>query len=176
MIAYFVVIKSVQRVAELEHHVVRNVDDVADAGDAGSFEAVFQPFRGRLDLHVSNDTGGEAAAKLRGLNLDFYGVTGFGGGFQRFRRNVFQREFVNGGDFAGDPVVAEAIGAIRTDFRFDHRAMCAVLHAADVCAGEGEARRELLRRRGDVHEIFQPVVDDFHGNWRRKRTSFWKKT
>jgi len=34
----------VQRVAGFEHHVIRNIDDVADAGDARSFEAVFQPF------------------------------------------------------------------------------------------------------------------------------------
>src|SRR2546429_9094461 len=83
-----VVIKSVQRVAELEHHVIRNVDDVADAGDAGSFEAVFQPFRRGLDLHVSHDASGEAATEFRGLNLDFYGVAGFGLAFHRLWRNL----------------------------------------------------------------------------------------
>jgi hypothetical protein len=45
VVANLVVIESVQRMAEFEHHVIRNIDDVADAGDAGSFQAVFQPFR-----------------------------------------------------------------------------------------------------------------------------------
>src|SRR5882762_3131905 len=162
VVANFVVIESVQRVAEFEHHVIRNIDDVADAGDAGSFEAVFQPFWGRLDLDVSNDAGGEAPAEFRGLNFDFYGVAGFRRTFGRLGRDMLQRQLVYRGDFAGDSVVAETIGAIRTDFRFDHRAMRAVFHAADIRAGKREARGELLRRRGNVDKIFQPVVDDFH--------------
>src|SRR5207302_1435581 len=71
VVAKFVVIESVQGMAKFEHHVIRNIDDVADAGDAGGFEAVFQPFWGRLDFHVSNDASGEAATEVRGLNLDF---------------------------------------------------------------------------------------------------------
>src|SRR6266566_9113314 len=97
--------------AKLEHHVVRNVDDIADAGYAGGFEAVFQPFWRGLNLYVSNDAGGEAAAEFRRLNFDFYGVAGFGGAFRWFRCNVFQRELVDGADFASDSVVTEAIGA-----------------------------------------------------------------
>src|SRR5436309_10037567 len=93
--------------AELEHHVIGNIDDVADAGDARGFEAVLQPFWRRLNLYVSNDASGEAAAEFGGLNFDFYSVTGFGGAFRRLRRNVFQREFVNGADFTGDAVVAD---------------------------------------------------------------------
>src|SRR5258708_11303710 len=162
VVANFVVIERVQRVAEVEHHVIRNIDDVADAGDAGSFEAVFQPFWGRLNLDVSNDTGGEAPAEFRGLNFDFYGVAGFRRTFGRLGRDMLQRQLVYRGDFAGDSVVAETIGAIRTDFRFDHRAMRAVFHAADIRAGKREARGELLRRRGHVDEIFQPVIYNLH--------------
>src|SRR5258707_8351544 len=143
VVANFVVIESVQRVAEFEHHVIRNIDDVADAGDAGSFEAVFQPFWGRLDLHVSNDTGGEAPAEFRGLNFDFYGVAGFRGTLSRLGRDMLQRQLVDRGDFAGDSVVAETIGAIRTDFGFNHGAMRAVFHATDIRAGKPEARGEL---------------------------------
>src|SRR5437016_2727833 len=148
--------------AELKHHVIRNVDNVADAGDARSFQAVFQPFWGRLDLYVSNDTGGEAPAEFRGLNFDFYGVAGFRRTLSRLGRDMLQRQLVDRGDFAGDSVVAETIGAIRTDFRFNHRAMRAVLDTGYIRAGKREARGELLRRRGNVDEIFQPVVDDFH--------------
>src|SRR5712692_5732003 len=89
VIANLVVIERVQRVAEFEHHVIGNVDDVADAGDAGSFEAVFQPFRRWLDFDVSNDARGEAAAKFRRLNFDFYSVAGFRRALGGLGRNVF---------------------------------------------------------------------------------------
>lgn len=41
MIADFVVVIGVERMTELEHYVVGDVDGVADAGDATGFEAVF---------------------------------------------------------------------------------------------------------------------------------------
>src|SRR6266567_335030 len=81
VITDFVVIEGVKSVAELEHNVIGNIDDVADAGNAGSFEAVFEPFGGRLDFHVANDASGEAAAEVRGLNRHSYGVSGFGRAF-----------------------------------------------------------------------------------------------
>src|SRR5207302_4403384 len=120
VVADFVVIESVERVAKLEHHVIRNIDDVADAGDAGSFKAVLQPFWRRLNLYVSNDASGEAAAEFGGLDFDFYSVARFGGAFRRFRRNMFQRELVNGADFTGNAVVAESIRTIGTDFGVDN--------------------------------------------------------
>ena len=40
MIADLVVVVRVQRMAELEHDVVGDVDDVADAGDAAGFETI----------------------------------------------------------------------------------------------------------------------------------------
>src|SRR5207302_7990551 len=70
VIANLIVIEGVQGVAEFEHHVIRNVHDIADAGDAGSFEAVFHPFWGRLNFHISNHPRGETAAEFRGLNFD----------------------------------------------------------------------------------------------------------
>ena len=70
MIAHLVVVESVQRMAELEHHVVGDVDDVVDAGDAAGFEAVAQPWRRGLNFHAANHARGEAAAKFRRLNFD----------------------------------------------------------------------------------------------------------
>ena len=63
---------------------------------------------------------------------------------------------------ASDAVVAEAIGAVGTDFGVDHRAMRTVFDAGDICAGECEARGEILRRGGQVDEVFQPVVNNLH--------------
>src|SRR6266481_4164282 len=163
-IANLVVIESVQRVAEFEHHEVGNIHDIADAGDAGGFQAVSQPFWGRLDLHVANDAGGEAAAQFRRLNFDSYGRACFRRTLGWLGRNVLQGQPVDGGDFAGDSQVSKAVGAIRADFGFDHCAVRAVLHAADVCAGKGQARGELLGRGSDVDKIFQPVVDDLHAS------------
>ena len=163
VVAHLVVVERVQGVAQFEHDVVRNVNDVADACNAGGFEPVLQPFWRRLDLDVSNDARGEAAAKLRCLNFDANGFARFGAGtFLRPRRSEDQGLFVDGGDFAADSQVTEAIGAIRTDFGFNNGAVGAVFQAADVRAGKREPRRELLRRGGDVHEIFQPVVYNLH--------------
>src|SRR4029077_4172885 len=64
MVADFVVVEGVQGVPELEHDVVGSVDDVADAGDAGGFEAVLEPLRGGLNFGAANQAGGEAAAEL----------------------------------------------------------------------------------------------------------------
>src|SRR5438105_12823169 len=58
--------------------------------------------------------------------------------------------------------MTEAVGAIGTDFGVKHRAVRAVLDARDVCAGKREARGKLLGRRGDVDEVLEPVIDNFH--------------
>src|SRR5207249_11317293 len=105
--------------AELEHHVIGNIDDVADAGDARGFEAVLQPFWRRLNLYVSNDASGEAAAVFGGLNFDFYSVTGFSGVLRMLWRNLFQLEILTIADFTGDVVVIQVVWAIVTDFVVD---------------------------------------------------------
>src|ERR1700687_732032 len=142
VIADFVVVESVEGVAEFEHHVVGGIDDIVDAGDAGGFEAVFEPLRRGLNFRAANHAGGEAAAKLGRLDLDAGSVANFcGGTFLRLRRNGLQRELVNGADFASDAVVAEAVGAIRRNLSVDDRTVRAIFDAADVGARESEARR-----------------------------------
>src|SRR5216683_3889268 len=153
-----------QRMAELQHDVIGNVDDVADAGDARSFEAVFQPFWRGLDFHVSNDSSSEAAAEFRGLDFYFYGVAGFRRTFRRLGRNAFERQLVDGADFACDSVMAEAIGTIRTDLCVDHGTMGAIFNTGNVRTGKREARGQFLRRRSHVDEVLQPVVNDLHAS------------
>ena len=77
MVAQFVVVESVQRVAKLEHDVVGNVDDVVDAGYAAGFEAILEPRGRRLNFYAANDAGGETAAQLRRADFHFYGVSSF---------------------------------------------------------------------------------------------------
>src|SRR5205807_4060859 len=76
--------------------------------------------------------------------------------------NRFERQFIDGSDFARDSVMAKAIRPIRTDFCIQDRAVRAAFKAADVRAGKREARSKLLRWRRQVNEILQPVVDDLH--------------
>src|SRR5882724_530981 len=155
--------------AELEHDVVGGVDDVVDAGYAGGFEAVFEPLRRRLNFCATNDTRGEAAAKFGRLDFDAGGVGGLcAGDFFRLRRDWFQGNVENGADFAGDAVVAEAIGPIGRNFRVHYGAVRTIFDAADVRAGERQARGEFVGSGFHVDEIFEPVVDDFHTlacNW-----------
>src|SRR5438132_10664016 len=75
------------------------------------------------------------------------------------RLDVLERQLVDGGDFARDSVVAEAIGTVRTDFRVDDRAVRAVFETSDIRSGKREPRGEFLRRRGGVDKVLQPVVD-----------------
>src|SRR5580704_9158254 len=161
----FVVVVRVKRVAELEHDVIGDVDYVADAGDAAGFEAVFQPFWRWLDLCAANDACGEAAAEFGRLDFDFYGVGRFCCAFCRLRREGLQREFIDGAEFARDPVMAQTIGAVRAHFCIDDGAVRAVFYAADVGAGESQARGDIAGRSGDVDEFFQPVVDDLHARF-----------
>ena len=162
MVADFIVVEGMKRVTQFQHDVIRNVNDIADGRNAGSFEPVFQPFRRRLNLHVSNHARGEAPTELRRLDLDFHGVAGPGCAFRRLRRNMLQREFINRADFACDSIMAEAIGTIRTDFGVNHRTVRTVFDATDVGSGKGKARRKLLRRRRNGDEFLEPVVNDLH--------------
>ncbi len=165
VIADFVVVVRVERLAEFEHYVVRDVDDVVDAGDAGRFETFAEPGRRGLDFYAANYPGGEAAAEFRDLNFDLDCVAGPRRAFCGFRQQGFQRQFVDCGDFAGDAVVAQTIGAIGGDLGVDHCTVRAFFDAADVGAGEREARGEFVGGRGYVDEIFQPVVDDLHAGF-----------
>ena len=87
VIAQFVVVKSVERVAEFEHDVIGDVDDVVDAGYATGFEPVFQPGGRRLDFYAADGSRGETSAELRRANFNFDGVSGFSRGFCQFWRD-----------------------------------------------------------------------------------------
>src|SRR6476646_10574123 len=70
VVADLVVVVGVNRLAQFKHHVVRNIDDVADTGDAARFEPLAEPWWRRLNLHATNDARGEAPAEFGRLNLD----------------------------------------------------------------------------------------------------------
>ena len=49
------IIERVQRLAGLEHHIVRHIDNIVDAPDANQFKCVAQPGRAGANLHAAND-------------------------------------------------------------------------------------------------------------------------
>ncbi len=58
-------VERVDRLAELEHHVVARVDDVADRALAGGQEAHLDPVRRRPDRHAAHPAADEARAQDR---------------------------------------------------------------------------------------------------------------
>jgi hypothetical protein len=163
LIVHEIVIECVDGMPQLQHHVVGNIHHVVDAGGAGGLQAVFQPFGRRLNLHAANYARSETPAKFRRFDLDLDGFAGLGGlGFHRFRRTRFQRKAVDGADFARDANHAQAVGAIRGDFRVDHRAVRAVFDGGDIRAGESEPRGHFFGRGGYFHKFLQPVVGNLH--------------
>src|SRR5438876_101134 len=65
VVANLVVVESMKRVAQLEHHVVGDIHDVADARDARSFKADLEPFGRGLYLEVAYDARGVEHARVR---------------------------------------------------------------------------------------------------------------
>src|SRR5690606_14288316 len=58
-------IEDVRRPAELEHHVVRDVDERGDAALPGALEPTLHPLRrGPLRIDAANDAPREAAAEI----------------------------------------------------------------------------------------------------------------
>ena len=60
----------VHRLAERQHHVVGDVDHVADRPLAGRHQARLQPQRRRAHLHVGEDAHAEPRAKVEVFDLD----------------------------------------------------------------------------------------------------------
>ena len=116
----FIIIIGMHRLAELEHDEIRDIDDIVDGADAGTFEALLHPGRRRADLDVLDDTRTEAVAEVIGLDTDFYEVGGFCciiflAGNRRPFRSVARQH----GDFAHEAEHAEAVAAVRRKLEFE---------------------------------------------------------
>ena len=103
-----------------EHHVVRDVDDVADRALAGRHQARLEPRRRGPEPHVLEQPGGEAGAQVGGVDLD--GEAGHRVALRmRIVRPGRRGERRLGGrvDLAGDAVDAEAVGPVRRDLELE---------------------------------------------------------
>ena len=68
--AELVEVEGVQRLAHLQHDVVRYVDDVVDRAHAGGEQALLHPRRRLADLHALDERGDVARAEISILDLD----------------------------------------------------------------------------------------------------------
>lgn len=98
-----------------------------------------------MDFYAADDASGEAAAEFWRLNFHFGGFCYFCRAFGGLWQDRFERQFIDGAEFAGDSVMAEAIGAVRADFGIDDGTVGPVFDAADICAGERKTRGDLGR-------------------------------
>ncbi len=80
LFAELIEIECVQRLAQLEHHVVRDVHHVVDGVLADGFEALPQPVGRRLNFHAAQNARRVSPAKIR--RFDFHA---------RRRRELFPR-------------------------------------------------------------------------------------
>ena len=68
-------VEGVHRLTEFEHHVVRDVDDVADGADSGVAEPPPHPVRRGADVDALHDAGAVAHAEVRRFDRDGGGRT-----------------------------------------------------------------------------------------------------
>src|SRR5712691_6368581 len=179
--------------AQLEHGVVGGVHHIVDRSLTERLQALPEPIGRRRHLYAANHPRRVASAKLGRLDLDARHGCDLFRSFLQLGRHRLQPQAIKRSHLASDAVVAQAVGTIDGEVGIEQRPGGRLFDAADVNPGEREARAHLRRRRGDVHELLQPVVKYLHrfmrprasvssdacaayGNWRRKRTSFWKKT
>ncbi len=137
-----VTVVAVDRVAQLEHHVVRDVDGERDRAHPGQLHAPRQPAgAGRGRVEAGHGAGHEDRAAVGGLDPHrVAGAVRLGGlplGWVGVRRVVRQRRL------ARDPPQRQRIGTVGVDLELDHV-------VAQVEVGEGVVTR--LPRVGRQHD------------------------
>ena len=166
-------IERVHRLADLQHHVVRDVDDVADRSNARRFEALGEPARRRTDRHLEH-LGAVARAERFVFEADLeQGGRWPGRGSrddERFR--LLERMRPDRRGLARDAEMVQAIRAVGRDLEVD-RGQAAGFDRRHLEAAQRDLARDFLGVRGDAHHLRQPRQDDLHsGNCSRKRRSF----
>lgn len=104
-------VEGVQRLAELEHHVVGHVHQRADGADAATRQALLHPLgRRRLGIHAADDPSGITRAGLGCVQHDGTAVADHRR--HRLAGRQTQRLAGQGRHFPGDAAEAEAVGAV----------------------------------------------------------------
>ena len=111
-------VEEMGRTAELEHDVVRNVDEGGDMALTGAFETIAHPLRRfGLGVEAADHAAGEAAAEIGRFNADRQPA------FARRRHLVHggqrERSTGHGMKVAGHARHGERIAAVRRELHFD---------------------------------------------------------
>ena len=155
-------IESVQRLAALHEHVVGDVHDVVDRGDAERRQPRDEPRRAGADLDAANHPGRIPRAEL--------------GAFERHARQIARRDFAGPrisrrqlerpaeqhGRLAGDPDVAQAIGPIARHFEVDGQIIADCLRLLVVQPGQHQPPRQLVGRQVDRYKVSEPIEGNDH--------------
>ena len=121
-------IERVHRLAELEQHVVGDVDDVVDRANAGGLQPRRQPGRRRRDGDVGH---GRGIARTQVRRIQLHCDIGRRCRWQRLGHERFHRQRIRRADLAREADDAERVRPVGSDFEIEHR----------VCTGTGSDPR-----------------------------------
>ena len=106
------VIEGVQRLTELQHHVVGHIHQRTDRADAAAHEALLHPVgRRRLGVHTADDPAAVTRASFRRIKNDRTRLVV--GRRHDFAGRQAERTTGQGRHFAGNAGKAQAVGTIR---------------------------------------------------------------
>src|SRR5439155_24755410 len=97
-----IIVEGVQRLAELEHDVVRDIDNVVDRPLAERDQALLHPLGRRRDLDPFYDRRQVATAQVRRLNLHRYTAFDLSAALFVIERRLAYGLARQRGDLAGD--------------------------------------------------------------------------
>ena len=166
-------VERVARLARLDHHVVRQVDDVVDRPDAHLLEPVAQPGR-TTGPCARRGCARRTARRGPGASMTTSSAScGRRAGLRHARVERPQRQAVERCHLARDAVDVHAVDAVRRDVELEDRLAPDGLDRVDGEAGGGQVVRELRRGGRHVDELREPAERDSHPmNCSRKRRSF----
>src|SRR6266478_5589710 len=122
-----------RRLAELEHHEVRDIDDVVDRANTDAFDSCAQPLRAGFDFHIVDLAGGKKRTSARSTD-DYAGLLDVD-----LRVAWGRLEFLSSqrGDFARESEMTEQIAAVGRDLDVWNRVAWKKIgnRRADFCFG-----------------------------------------
>jgi hypothetical protein len=167
-------VEGVERVSQLEEHVVRDVDDDVDRPDAAGLEAGRHPGRSGPDAHVADDPRRVARTEIGRLDLDRRGA-------------VHRLDVLLGADLRepqlaieghrqlpSDADVVHGVAPVGPDVYVEHGVVAVSDEIVDGEADRGQPLGDLGRALREVHVLAQPAQLELHRYCLRKRMSFSK--
>ena len=133
-------VKEVSRTAELEEHVIRNIDESRNRTLTAALKPLRHPFRRlRLGVQPRDHAARITGAKVRGLNLHGMSRVSRHSGFMDFRE--LQLSPRHGVDFTRDTGERKRVTAVRRDVQIHHDVV-EVSVLADIFADRGVFRQK----------------------------------